>query len=65
MAALTDLSPMPFGKHLDTPMQDVPARYLYYLWDDSMRDEKPGTSDVGDYIRDNLNALEEEYDAEW
>lgn len=30
--AFNDLDPMPFGKHKGEPMQDVPARYLSWLW---------------------------------
>lgn len=29
---LTDTDPMPFGKYKGTPMQDVPASYLHWLW---------------------------------
>lgn len=55
---LTDLDPMPFGKHRGTPMQDVPAHYLHFLWQNGMKDEQ---SPVADYIRRNLNALKQEY----
>lgn len=36
--ALNDTDPMPFGKHKGEPMQDVPARYLQWLWNDGMKD---------------------------
>jgi uncharacterized protein (DUF3820 family) len=32
-ASLTDLDPMPFGKHKGTIMQEVPASYLAWLKD--------------------------------
>lgn len=55
---LTDLSPMPFGKHKGKPMQDVPASYLHYLWSNGLSDEK---SPVANYIRQNLDALKREH----
>ena len=60
---LDDLSPMPFGKHKGTPMQDVPASYFHWLWTEIQHDK---SSPVGDYIRRNLNALRKELpDAIW
>lgn len=32
--ALQDLDPMPYGKWKGTPMQDLEARYLAWLWRD-------------------------------
>jgi hypothetical protein len=29
---LNDTDPMPWGLHQGTPMQDVPARYMFWLW---------------------------------
>lgn len=58
-AKLTDLSPMPFGKFKGKPMQDVPAYFLHYLWATGM--EKDNSSPVACYIRENLNALKQEY----
>lgn len=55
---LDDLDPMPFGKHKGEPMQDVPARYLHWLWGEK-KDDK--TDPVVDYIRRNLSALKQEY----
>lgn len=49
---------MPFGKHKGTPMQDVPASYLFWLWTNGKEAEK---SPVADYIRENLDALKKEY----
>lgn len=59
MANLTDTSPMPFGKHKGTPMQDVPAPYLHWLWTEGM--EHDHESEVANYIRDNLEALKMEH----
>lgn len=49
---------MPFGKHKGQPMQDVPASYLHYLWSNGLSQESSG---VASYIRENLNALKQEY----
>ena len=34
MQALTDDSVMAFGKHKGERLENVPARYLLWLWDD-------------------------------
>ena len=63
MKLLEDTDPMPFGKHKGEPMQDVPASYLHWLWQEIQHDK---TSNVGDYIRRNLSALKKEYpDGVW
>lgn len=57
---LNDLSPMPFGKYKGTPMQDVPASYLCWLWNNT---------DVGKnkfdalhkYIEHSMSALKLEF----
>lgn len=55
---------MPFGKHKGEPMQDVPASYLHYIWQNGLKDDK--LSNVADYIRRNLNALKMEHkDGVW
>lgn len=59
MISLEDTDVMPFGKHKGEPMQDVPARYLHWLWNEGKKDDK--TDPVADYIRRNLNALKQEY----
>lgn len=59
MKELGDTDLMPFGKHRGTPMQDVPASYLHYLWTNGMREDK--TSAVADYIRRNLSGLKKEH----
>lgn len=64
MIQLEDDSPMPFGKHRDTPMQDVPADYLHYLWQNGLKENR--ASNVADYIRRNLDALKQEHpDGMW
>lgn len=60
MVKLEDDSLMPFGKHKDLPMSDVPASYFHWLWaKKGMKDDK--ISPVADYIRRNLAGLEKEY----
>lgn len=56
---LDDLSPMPFGKHKGVPMQDVPAAYLHWLWSNGKADD--ALCPVTLYIKQNLNALKQEY----
>lgn len=55
---LEDLSPMPFGKYKGTPMQDVPADYLHWLWTNGK--DKDKICPVADYIRRSLSALKVE-----
>lgn len=50
---LQDTDPMPFGKHEGKPMENVPASYLLWLWDDGCNHAQ-----VSEYIERNLNALE-------
>lgn len=59
MPELTDTDPMPFGKYKGTPMQDVPAFYLHWLWNSGMKEDR--VSPVAIYIRKNLSALRKEY----
>jgi uncharacterized protein (DUF3820 family) len=60
MRVLRDIDKMPWGKHKDTPMQDVPASYLHYFWTEKgLKDDM--NDPVADYIRRNLIALKEEY----
>lgn len=61
---LNDTDLMPFGKHKGIPMQDVPAGYLHYLWQNGLSSDSQ--SDVADYIRRNINALKLEHkDGVW
>lgn len=61
---LDDTDPMPFGKYsrTDPPtlMQDVPARYLHYLWT-AGKEREVGRCAVADYIKRNLDALKMEH----
>ena len=52
---LTDTSPMPFGKFKGDKMENVPAKYLLWLYNN---DKCFGL--VKDYIIDNLQVLEQE-----
>ena len=64
MKELQDIDPMPFGKHRGALMQDVPARYLHWLWINGKQADKQ--CPVADYIRRNLSALKQENpDAIW
>lgn len=49
---LTDTSKMPWGAHAGKPMQDVPASYLIWLYDNNKC-----SPDVRQYITDNLETL--------
>ena len=53
---LTDVSPMPFGKYRGKPMEDVPASYLHWLWNDGLN-ENSGDG-VHQYIVESMAALE-------
>lgn len=57
---LTDQDKMPFGKYRGQPMEEVPARYLHFLWTklEFSRQHSP----VAEYIRSNLNVLKEEFE---
>lgn len=61
MIPLDDIDKMPFGKHKGRMMQDVPASYLHYLWQEGLRNET-ATNSVADYIKRNMSALKEEYE---
>jgi len=65
MTQLKDTDKMPWGVHQGTPMQDVPARYMFWLWTEfGLEHDK--TSEVGDYIRRNMTQFEQEYpDGVW
>lgn len=53
----SDNTPMPFGKHKDVPLKDVPPAYLLHLWDkDNGIWEEVGTP-LHDYIKWVMSAL--------
>lgn len=61
---LKDDSPMPIGKHKGIKMEDVPASYLCWLWNNGMKSNL--NCPVAKYIRDNLNVLKFEHsDGDW
>jgi len=59
MSKLTDLDPMPFGKYAGKPLQDVPAEYFHWLWQQGLKRRRDSL--VADYIKENLEALKKEY----
>jgi uncharacterized protein (DUF3820 family) len=52
---LTDESPMPWGKYKGDQMINIPASYLIWCYDNGKC-----SSDVKEYIKDNLDVLNEE-----
>ena len=46
---------MPFGKHKGKDLEDVPADYLLYIYDNNMCSEP-----IREYIEDNLDVLKHE-----
>lgn len=63
METLTDTDTIWFGKHNRTPLEDVPASYLIWLWNQGLKQEVGQNSKRGAlarYIRDNRGALEGE-----
>lgn len=55
MKPLTDIDPMPFGKHKGELMQDVPASYLIWLKENGCH--HPG---VSTYIKESWSAIKSE-----
>jgi len=51
---------MPWGKHKNVQMQDVPASYLCWLWGQGKKTDR--VCPVADYIRRNLTVLQKEYE---
>jgi hypothetical protein len=65
MKLLKDTDPMPFGKHKGTPLANVPAKYLLWLWKEVFFDKIASPSDyfrypLSKYIHENLHVLESE-----
>ncbi len=56
--ALTDTDVMPFGKYRDKPMQDVPASYLWWLYEQGL--ENISDQKVANYIWNSLDAIKME-----
>lgn len=59
MPTLNNKSSMPWGIYEGIPMDKVPAEYLYWLWDDMLRNNH--MSPVARYIRDSLDELSMKY----
>lgn len=51
---LTDESPMPFGIHKDKKMENVPAEYLLFLYENNKCGKNNG---LQEYIEDNLDVI--------
>lgn len=56
MTKFTDATPMPFGKHRGTKLEDVPPSYLLWLLDKMMEDDDRARLAV--YLSENRKALE-------
>jgi len=52
---ITDSTPMPWGKYKGTAMEDVPADYLIWCYDNDKC-----SPDVRAYIEDNMDVLNHE-----
>ena len=62
MAAFTDETPMPFGKHKGAPLKDVPADYLLWLADqDGFAERNP---ELSAYVEKNRALLDDEQEEE-
>lgn len=61
---MTDQDTMPFGEHKGKNMEDVPARYLLWLYDDMRNAGGPRTfsKEVFEYIEENHHRLMKEED---
>jgi hypothetical protein len=60
---MNDLDPCPFGTHHGTLMQDVPASWLIFLYNEIYEEEEHGLdpdgdrADVYEYIKENIAEL--------
>lgn len=57
---MTDTDLMPFGKYRGVRLEDVPASYLLWLWNEGLKAETGSQGQRGDlarYIRDSMSAL--------
>ncbi len=63
MKLLRDNDEMPFGKHKGTPMRDVPASYLHWLWTNEKdpMSKKVKVEPVAEYIDFHIRLLQVEY----
>ena len=58
MAEFTDETKMPFGKHRDEPLKDVPADYLLWLADQAGFAER--NPELAAYVEKHRELLDEE-----
>ena len=61
-SCLKDEDLMPFGKHKDERMIDVPSKYLYWLNDQEWLGKWPK---VKNYIKENLDAISQDVGEEF
>ncbi len=54
----SDQMPMPFGKHIGTPLGLLPPSYLLWLYRTSANGERLSDKKLANYIKDNLHKLE-------
>lgn len=57
---MDDNSIMPFGKYKDTPLKNVPDRYLLWLYENWLSDDCPTRMNypaLKAYIEENLDAI--------
>lgn len=63
--AFEDTDKMPWGKYKDECLQDVPASYLVWLWNEGTKDWKGSKHDafktrLANYIWNSRNAINQE-----
>ena len=56
----TDTTPMPFGKHKGKELQEVPASYLLWLYEEKGFKKSERHQNLKAYIEDNMEVLEKE-----
>ena len=65
----SDQMPMPFGKHIGTPLGKLPPSYLIWLYKTSENGERLSDKKLANYIKANLHRLELEvisqYQQKW
>lgn len=57
--AYTDETPMPFGKYKGLDLEDVPASYLLWLYEEGNL-----LGELKEYIEDNMQVLEQQKEQE-
>jgi hypothetical protein len=57
MEKFTDQTVIAFGKYNGSKLEDIPASYLLWLWNNGMWKSK-GKDPLADYIAENIRALE-------